>query len=401
MKRDLDVLIVGAGIAGLSMAGLLASDERTSQLRITVADAGRRPAFDAASDTSLRVSAIAPGSVAALRRIGMAWPRIAGERICPYRKMEVWDETGYRDGPETLSFDAADFALPELGFIVENVLLQHELIAELESSTVSFRFESPIARLAATGSTVSVDFASGERAEPDLLIAADGARSFVRQHSGIALRSMAHRQKAFVTHLASEQAHQNIALQRFMTDGPIGILPLRDGRVSIVWSTAPQRADAAMELPAAKLCDLMTSVTDMALGALHDAGPRGTFPLSSQHASAYVMPRIALLGDAAHAIHPLAGQGANLGIADAVALADVIANALERDEHPGDLPVLRRYERARKGANTTMLYFVSGLNRLFSNPSRTLSRLRGNGMYAFNHSGPVRRKFVKTALGVP
>ncbi len=400
MNREFDLLIIGAGIVGLTTAALLARDERAEKLRITIVDAGARPVFAADSELALRVSALSPGSVAAITRAGDTWARVLTQRHCPYRAMKVWDESECPDGPETLTFDSADFALPELGFIVENVLLQHELLATLEHTGVSVQFDSPIAAMSPKDGRFSVELTSGQQFAPDLLIGADGARSFVRDRCGIDIRSVAHQQSALVTHLRSEFDHHEVALQRFLADGPIGILPLHDGRVSVVWSTEPQRAAEALAMPSQELAALLTSVSDGALGQLSEPGPRGAFPLTSQHASRYAMDGLVLLGDAAHAIHPLAGQGANLGIADAVTLANVIGLALQNDEHPGDLTVLRRYERARKGANMTMLYFLSGLNKLFSNRSSLLARVRGAGMYAFNHSGLIRQQVVRTALGI-
>ncbi len=148
------------------------------------------------------------------------------------------------------------------------------------------------------------------------------------------------------------------------------------------------------------LGDMLTAASDEVLGALSVAGPRGAFPLGAQHAERYVVPGVALIGDAAHAIHPLAGQGANLGLQDADELASVLEAALDQGLHPGDLPVLRRYERARKGANSTMLHFTTGLNRLFTTDSRLVTELRVVGMRLFNRSGPIRERAVKVALGV-
>ena len=396
MKDAFDVLIVGGGMVGLATAALLTADER---LRVTLVDAGESPAFEPGEDVSLRVSAIAPGSVELLSNIG-AWPEIAATRACPYRDMKVWDAAGVVDGPETLSFDAAEFALPQLGFIVENLLVQHALLNCLAASAADLRFTTPIAGVNREGNRFVVDLESGEQLKPDLLIGADGARSAVRRDAGIAIRSWPHAQKALVACLQTELGHQNRAWQRFLKTGPIGILPLVDGRVSIVWSTTPAEADEALAMTDDALGQLLTDVSDGALGRLTPTGPRGAFPLRSQHAVTYVQEGLALVGDAAHTVHPLAGQGVNLGFADAAALAATITTALDADEYPGDLPTLRRYERARKGANKTMLRFVDGLNRLFSNRSGSLARLRGAGMYLFNRSGPIRDRAVQTALGL-
>jgi len=149
-----------------------------------------------------------------------------------------------------------------------------------------------------------------------------------------------------------------------------------------------------------ELGEILTEASDYVLGSLDVAGPRGGFPLCARHATQYVMPGVALIGDAAHAVHPLAGQGANLGLQDAAKLAEVIDTALGNSEHPGDKPVLRRYERARKGENATMLHFMTGLNRLFATDSALVRELRTTGMRLFNHSGPIKDHAVKVALGI-
>ena len=396
MNRHYDAVIVGAVMVGLAAANLLAA---CPQLRVTVIDSGSRPEFDPDADYALRVSAIAPGSIQILSRAG-AWDEIAATRVSPYRDMKVWDASGDVEGPETLTFDAAEFAVPELGFIVENALVRHALLHRLEQSGASMIFDAPIAELKRDDQRFGLELATGRQFRPDLLIGADGARSFVRNAAGIAVSSWPHAQKAFVTCLSPERDHRETAWQRFLEDGPVGLLPLADGRVSIVWSTTPDLAEAALEMSDTELSDLLTGITDRVLGKLTPVGPRGAFPLRSQHAAQYVQDGLALIGDAAHTVHPLAGQGVNLGFADAEELANVIEAAIAADEHPGDLPTLRRYERARRGANRTMLRFVDGLNRLFSNDSTPIARLRGVGMYVFNRSGPVRSRAVQTALGI-
>jgi 2-octaprenylphenol hydroxylase len=399
MKRNFDIVIAGCGIAGLTAAALLASGKCRDRLNIRVIDAATRPAFDPAADVALRVSAIAAGSVRLYASLG-AWDAVAARRVGPFREMRVWDASRSVHDPETLRFDAAEFALPELGFIVENILLRDVLLQVVEGAGVAVTFGVQVeAARPSADSGMTVD-CGRETLRADLLIGADGASSAVRRNARIAVTSWNYPQSAFVTHLRPERDHHECAWQRFLPAGPLALLPLHDGRVSIVWSTTPEQAQEACAADAALLGAMLTDASDRVLGELSVAGDRAMFPLKAQYATRYVVPGTALIGDAAHSIHPLAGQGANLGIADAAVLAKIVLEALAAGEYPGDLPVLRRYERARKGANSTMLYFVDTLNRLFASPSSPVSALRGLGMRLFNVSGPLRRQAAAIALGL-
>jgi 2-octaprenylphenol hydroxylase len=381
MKKAIDVLIVGAGVTGLTVAALLAQSRHRDRLKLTLVDAARRPAHVIDDDVALRVSAIATGSAKLLDSMG-AWSYIEATRACGYERMCVWDEGGSADGAAALRFDAAEFAVPQLGFIVENVLIQHALLAVLDKLDIELRFETRI-----------------DSFDADLVIGADGARSFVRDEAGIKTRDYPYGQTAFVTHLQPSESHQKTAWQRFMIDGPLGMLPLADGRISVVWSTHEALVERAQSASDGELGEILSEASDYVLGDLTVAGPRGVFPLCARHAEQYVVPGVALIGDAAHAVHPLAGQGANLGLQDAATLANVIDQALHNDEHPGDRPVLRRYERARKGENAAMLHFMTGLNRLFTTDSAFVRELRATGMRLFNVSGPIRDHVVNVAIG--
>ncbi len=399
MKRRFDIVVAGGGIIGLAFALKLARGASASSLDITVLDAGERPTFSISDDIALRVSAIASGSAELLDSIG-AWQHVATTRVSPYEGMRVWDQDDTVDSAAALHFDAAEFAVPQLGFIVENVLLQDALLKQLDKTAVRLRFASRIRALKKPARQYVIDVENGDELAADLVVGADGARSFVRAAVGIDTRQWPYDQSAFVTHLVPEHAHQATAWQRFLRDGPLGILPLADGRVSVVWSTTPTIAKRALSASDKELGRLLTRASDFVLGQLEAGGPRAAFPLGARHAERYVLPGVALIGDAAHAIHPLAGQGANLGLQDAASLADVIDTALGQGLYPGDLPVLRRYERARKGANSTMLHFMTGLNRLFTTDSRLVSKFRSGGMRVFNRSGPLRERAVRVALGV-
>ena len=386
-------------MAGLTVAALLAKSEQRHRMTVRIIDAGMRPRFNVGDDLALRVSAVAAGSASVYRMLGV-WETIAAIRACPIHEMRVWDAARPPAGPDTLHFDAAEFALAELGHIVENVLVQDALLAELDRLGVEVVFEMPLAGLQMENERCTLQMPDGKLLGCDLLVGADGANSVVRRSAGIPATSWRYPQSAFVTHLVPQDPHRNIAWQRFLPDGPLALLPLSDGRVSIVWSTTPDQAAAIMATTDTELGQQVTEASAGALGELTAAGPRATFPLKAQYATTYVKPGIVLVGDAAHSIHPLAGQGANLGVADARQLTQVITRAIADGEHPGDLPVLRRYERSRKGANQGMLYFVDGLNRLFSSPAQPVLALRSAGMRLFNRSGPIRRRAVATALGV-
>ncbi len=401
MRQRFDIVIVGAGMIGLTTAALLASSAHRERLTITVIDAGTRPAFDPQQGVALRVSAISIGSAGILDQIRV-WQSIEAQRACPYDKMRVWDAHSSVDEPGTLCFDAADFAVPELGFIVENTLVRHMLLDRLDGLGVELKFSTYIKEVGASAGRSGYDVClrDGGRLSPDLLIGADGGASIVRRGAGIPVKVWQYPQSALVTHLTPESDHRHTAWQRFLQDGPIALLPLGDGRVSVVWSTTPERVEFGMSANDQVLSELLTDASDAVLGRLCVAGPRGSFPLKAQHAVHYVAPGLALVGDAAHSVHPLAGQGANLGFADALALSETIVDGLDNEEYPGDMPTLRRYERARKGANATMLRFIDSLNRLFLSESGAMARLRVTGMRLFNRSGPIRRRAVRVALGI-
>ncbi len=398
MRRSFDICVVGAGIGGLAAAAMLASIGTQGRLRITVADAAAKPALPESDDVTLRVSAIATGSAQLLESLG-AWKRISRQHLSSYEHMRVWDESTPPNGPTTLRFDADEFAVAQLGFIVENIRLRCALIAVLEEAGIDLLFDSPVSSLRQSSRGLRVEFEGGRSLDTDLVIGADGANSRIRDLAGIETREWSYSQTAFVTHLRPERLHRRIAFQCFLRDGPLGILPLADGRVSIVWSTSDVLAQHAMHADADELGRILSDASARVLGGLEPAGPRGTFPLCARHALHYVLPGIALIGDAAHAVHPLAGQGANLGLQDVSALAKVLEAALQRGDHPGDRPVLRRYERERKGANATMLHFMTALNRLFVTDSKPVRLLRTTGMRLFNHSGPLRNYMVGVALG--
>jgi ubiquinone biosynthesis UbiH/UbiF/VisC/COQ6 family hydroxylase len=393
MKRTFDIVIIGAGMTGLGLAALLARDSR---INVRVIDRAPLPAFDFADDIGLRVSALAPATVELLEGVG-AWARIAG-RASRFERMQVWDAASAPDGPATVTFDADEFAATELGYIAENELVRYALYESLQGTGVVFEFDQELDGFEQRSDGWEIRLGD-RRVDAMLLVGADGVRSNVRKAAGIDTTETRYEQTALVTHLESERPHGSTARQRFLDSGPIGLLPLADGRTSVVWSTSPEEADAALRLDDLSLGQRLTEVSDQVLGTLQVAGPRGSFPLVAAHAERYVDSGLALVGDAAHSIHPLAGQGVNLGFADVAELAATIRSALDAGEFPADRPVLRRYERSRRGANAGMLQLVTGLNRLFASDSAIIGQLRRAGMQLFNSSGPVRRRAVDIAFG--
>lgn len=399
MKRQFSVVIAGAGIVGLCHAALLKQGAAAAQLKLTIVDAATPPAFSEDKDIALRVSAISTGSVRVLQNAG-GWSSAVGARACPYTDMRVWDSTGAVEGPETLHFSAADCALQQLGYITENSHIQDALLKTLDRQRQDVEFATSIRAVDREDAGFSVSLSDGRVLRADLLIAADGRNSFVRQQVGITAKSWSYDQVAFVTHLLPEIPHASTAWQRFLRSGPLALLPLLDGRVSLVWSTTPDEAHDAKLMSDDDLSDLLSEKSDYVLGRLTPDGPRGTFPLRAQFATQYVQRGLALIGDAAHSVHPLAGQGANLGIADAACLAKIIDSAVLQNEVISDFRVLRRYERARKGPNQSMLRFIDGINRLFGANSNAVATLRATGMRAFNRVGPARDYTLRVALGI-
>ncbi|BAN70175.1 FAD-dependent monooxygenase [endosymbiont of unidentified scaly snail isolate Monju] len=340
------------------------------------------PALDWPADSyDLRVSALTRASETMLRNLG-AW---AGMRVCAYERMRVWDARGFGE----IAFDAADIGEPNLGHIVEN----REIVAALWRA-IRQRPEIEVV----TGQEI----AALEEDGPALRLG-DGRvlRAQLRELAGIGLSARDYDQYAVVATVRPEAGNRATAWQRFLPEGPLVLLPLRDDLFSIVWSITPAEAAALVEATPEDFAQRLTLASERCCGELALVDPqRAAFPLRLQRATTYVRPGIALVGDAAHVIHPLAaGQGVNLGLLDAGALLDVLGDARSRGEPLGALGVLRRYERARRGHNLAVQMTMDAFKHLFSNRNPALYLARNLGLGLADRIPPLRRQFERIALG--
>lgn len=397
MKTDFDIVIVGAGMVGACTAALLARSQLTAAARIALVDA-RPPAAPAAdADIDLRVSAISRATERILTACGV-WDAVRRARIHPYERMTVWEGGSGPGGSGAVHFDAAELGEPNLGYIVENRWLQFQLFDAAARAGVAV-FRQAVASLEPGEAHATLGLVEGRSLTARLAIGADGADSPTRRLAGIETRGWGYAQEALVTHVRTELPHLDTARQRFLDTGPIALLPLADGRSSIVWTTTPDRALALKEIDDRDFAHAVERATDRVLGAVTAGAPRASFPLRLLHAQDYVRQRLVLVGDAAHAVHPLAGLGVNLGFLDAAALVETLADAGSAGAELGDARVLRRYERWRKGENLAAMGLVDGINRLFANASPALSGLRRFGLGAVDRLPPVKHFFMRRALG--
>jgi 2-octaprenylphenol hydroxylase len=378
-----DLVIVGGGMVGATLARACL----VAGLRVALVEA-RPPRADAgAGPYGLRVSAITPGAENVLRALGV-WEGVTARRACAYRRMHVWDALG---GGE-IRFDARDVAEPRLGHIVENDVLVAALHERLEGAA---RFcPDTVTEVEWNGRRARVGLESGRKLETALVVAADGARSRIRELAGIPFRPRPYGQHALVGPMRMARPHGACARQRFLPDGPLALLPLPGDWVSIVWTTTPEEAETLRTLPEAAFAARLEEASEGVLGGVRTVGPRATFPLAGGQAERYVRPRLALVGDAAHVIHPLAGQGVNLGILDAATLAECVAGRPD----PGRLSVLRRYERARRGDDEATMRLMEAFRHLFGSRLGPVVRLRSLGLEWTNALRPLKTQLTRLAM---
>ncbi len=395
-RRDFDVLIVGGGLVGAACAALLNQSRATSGLTVALLEPAPALVPRAGEPLDLRVVALSHAASALVREVG-AWPALAERQPCAYERMIVWDSSSPAEGPDTLIFDAAEAGEPDLGHIAENRAVAAALL-ERALAGGALLLRTPVSGIELGADLARV--ATGERRlGAALVIAADGADSPARGYAGLGVEAYPYPQEALVAHLSPARPHAHAARQRFLPGGPLALLPLADGRVSIVWSTSPAHAAELALLDDAAFGAAVTEASDGVLGALVAAGPRARVPLRRQHAPRYVAERFALVGDAAHTVHPLAGQGVNQGFLDVACLVAEIGAALERGEDPGDPRALRRYARARRAGNVLVGGMLDGLWHLFADERGVVKRARRTGLGVVNRAAPLKRFFIDRALG--
>ncbi|MCO8167080.1 2-octaprenyl-3-methyl-6-methoxy-1,4-benzoquinol hydroxylase [Pseudomonas sp. 21LCFQ02] len=396
METHADVLIVGAGMVGSALALAL----QGSGLDVLVVDGGSlsvKP-FDPQASFEPRVSALSAASQRILQRLG-AWDGIVARRLSPYGQMHVWDGSGTGQ----IHFSASSVHADVLGHIVENRVVQDALLERLHDSDIGLLGEARLEQLRHSGDDWLLTLADGRQLRAPLVVGADGAHSAIRRLSGTPTREWDYLHHAIVTSVRTAESHHRTAWQRFTDDGPLAFLPLqREGEhwCSIVWSVTPLEAERLMALDSATFCAELERAFEGRLGSVLGTDPRLCVPLRQRHAKRYVSRGLALIGDAAHTIHPLAGQGVNLGLLDAAVLAEVLLHAVERGENLADERVLARYERRRMPHNLSLMAAMEGFQRLFQADPLPLRWLRNTGLKVVNDLPEVKALFVREALGL-
>ncbi|MBA3755830.1 MAG: UbiH/UbiF family hydroxylase [Nitrosomonas sp.] len=385
-----DIIVIGGGLVGASLVVAL----KDSGLRIVLIEPHVSMPLPQDTSWDSRVYAISPGSVSFLQSMGV-WQLLEAERVAPVYEMAVFGD----DNSAHIDFSAYEIGLSELAFIAENRQLQTAVWEALKSSNENIQILCPAKCVSIIWqeSHVEVQLEDGNQIEASLVVGADGVNSWVRKQAEINVSQHAYHQMGVVANFSAELSHRHIAYQWFRRDGVLALLPLPDKRVSMVWSTSEEQADVLRNLPAEELCQRVGDASSHTLGALQLITPPVGFPLNFVHVNKLVKPRLVLIGDAAHGIHPLAGQGVNLGLRDTRELARVLnTRAMQTD--CGDFMLLRRYELARKEDIMALELVTDGLQKLFNNSNPTLARLRNLGLEITNHLPLIKNRLIQHAL---
>ena len=384
-----DIVIIGGGMVGLGLACAL----NGRGLRVLVLERQMaEPRLSLGHDC--RVSAIVAGNVEVLEGLGV-WRELGGAEAI--RAMRVWDD----QHAGAIRFEAAEIGEDSLGHLVENARLTAAMQRVLAASeNVEIRCPVEVASVRWGTAHAKVQLADGSLIEAPLVVGADGPHSWVRGQHGIGVQVRDYQQQGIVANIRPETPHRGIAFQRFLPTGPLALLPMAGGLCSIVWSAADAEAERLMALPDAAFAEDLYLSFGPTLGRILEIGARAAFPLRMQLASHLVRPRLVLIGDAAHTIHPLAGLGVNLGLRDAMTLAQEIVDARRFAEDWGTMPVLERYLKARLPDTLSVMASMEALHQLFTRPLPLLPQLRGLGMRLVGNSGPVKRLLMRNSTGL-
>lgn len=393
MNGRCEIAIVGGGIVGAALAALTALRGQVGADRIVLLDPDRPQPPRGDEPLDLRVSAFSPASIALLEETG-AWQRLDRSRLADYERMVIWPEHVPADSPDALVFEAAELGEARLGVIAENRAVQAALLARCEALGIRLLREKLVGL--EFGGDVAVLTAGAERLEAALVVGADGANSAVRAAAAIPAKERSYGQQAIVATVRATRPRVATAFQCFLSTGPLALLPLPDGCYSIVWSATEERARELLALDEAGFNAALTAASDGVAGSLALASPRAAFALRRLAAQRYVAPGCVLVGDAAHVIHPLAGQGVNQGLLDVAALVAALAQR-PAGESAAALRALRRYERERRSGNALMGAMVDAFDRVFSGGATLPARIAGEGMALVNRSALARRFFVTQA----
>lgn len=386
---NVDVVIVGAGMVGLTLANLLSKQGKS----LAIIDRNIPQEFDTTQPYDARVTAVSPGSQAIFEHVNV-WSSMQAKRITPFNRMVVWDAV---EGAK-INFSASDIQHENLGHIVENLVIQTSLHEALQPQTnINWFVPVVIGNVLTREDHIEVVLDNDQVLTAKLLVGADGRRSSVRKFANINYSEKSYQQQGIVARVQTEHPHEDTAWQRFLSTGPLALLPLNNGECSIVWSVNDEEANELMELGEHEFAQALTKASGLHLGNISLCSKRATFPLVSGQAESMVQPRIALVGDAAHALHPLAGQGANLGFTDAAILAEVLA---QTGRDIGSVKVLRKYERARVGETQVMQRAMDAFVAAFSSTSTPVITARNYALNAANRIQPIKKYFMKQAMGL-
>ncbi len=392
-KQKVDIAIVGAGIVGCMLAKLV--NEQLPHKKIALIDQQAPAPFKVSDEVGLRVYAINQASQTLFEETGL-WSKIQSLRCSPYQSMHVWEN----DVKQGLSFHAADIKQDHLGHIIEHNVLHDVLFTSIQGlKGIGLYCPASVQNISMTSDKVWLDLDGADDIEANLLVAADGAHSTIRSMSNISADKNSYLQSALVATVDTQHSHQHTAWQRFLTSGPLAFLPLQNGQSSIVWSLPHAQAKQLANCESIDFIEALSKQSQSHLGDILGTSQRVLFPLQQLQASHYVKPRLALVGDAAHVVHPLAGQGLNLGLNDVSILAKVLSQADTARVDLGHLYILKRYARQSQVHNRLMSDMFGGLNSLFASRHPLLSQVRASGLSLVDKNNLLKRFFIQQAIG--